>query len=111
MKNYILKSLRYIFSFNFLFRWMMSTNHKDIGTMYMIFGALSGVIGTILSLMIRIELSAPGKVFFDNNQTYNTVVTAHAFVMIFFFAMIDPFDPFVTPLRGLLVYPNFEANL
>jgi cytochrome c oxidase subunit 1 len=82
-------------------RWFLSTNAKDIGTLYLIFALFSGLLGTAFSVLIRMELSGPGVQYISDNQLYNSVVTAHALLMIFFMvmpALIGGFGNFLMPL-------------
>ncbi len=66
------------------FRWLNSTNHKEIALLYIYFGTLGGIIGSLLSWIIRLELAFPGSWFLVGNyQLFNVVVTLHAIVMIF----------------------------
>ncbi len=82
-------------------RWFLSSNAKDIGTLYLIFALFSGLLGTAFSVLIRLELSGPGVQYIADNQLYNAIITAHAILMIFFMvmpAMIGGFGNFLLPL-------------
>ena len=82
-------------------RWFLSSNAKDIGTLYLIFALFSGLLGTAFSVLIRLELSGPGVQYIADNQLYNAIITAHAILMIFFMvmpALIGGFGNFLLPL-------------
>jgi cytochrome c oxidase subunit 1 len=68
-------------------RWLFSTNHKDIGTMYLVFAVVASLFGGAFSMMIRMELMDPGLQFIHDKQFYNVIVTAHALLMVFFVVM------------------------
>ena len=69
--------------------WINSTNAKEIGTLYLIFAVFAGMIGTAFSVLIRLELAAPGVQFLQgDHQLFNVIISAHAFIMIFFMVNI-----------------------
>ena len=82
-------------------RYVYSTNHKDIGTMYLVFSIVAGVIGGVLSIAMRIELQNPGMQIFGSAHTFNVFVTAHGLIMVFFMimpALIGGFGNWIVPL-------------
>ncbi|HEY0114959.1 MAG TPA: cbb3-type cytochrome c oxidase subunit I, partial [Allosphingosinicella sp.] len=104
----------------FFVRWFMSTNHKDIGTLYLIFAIIAGIIGGGISGMMRVELAEPGIQYLESWASYiselagrgpadfnqaahfwNVLITAHGLIMVFFMvmpAMIGGFGNWFVPL-------------
>ncbi len=100
----------------FFARWFMSTNHKDIGTLYLIFAIFAGIIGGAISGMMRLELAAPGIQYLtgwasmmagkeasldEAYHMWNVLITAHGLIMVFFMVMpaiIGGFGNWFVPL-------------
>jgi cytochrome c oxidase subunit 1 len=82
-------------------RFVYSTNHKDIGTMYLVFAIVGGLVGGSLSIMMRLELQEPGLQFFHDPHMFNVFTTAHGLIMVFFMimpALIGGFGNWMVPL-------------
>ena len=85
----------------FFVRWLCSTNHKDIGTLYLCFAVIGGLVGGILSEIMRAQLDVPWQHIVTNGQEWNTIITVHGLLMIFFSvmpAMIGGFGNWFVPL-------------
>jgi len=85
----------------FFTRWFCSTNHKDIGTLYLIFSVIAGLIGGAFSVIMRMELQDPGMQYLEDGQMWNVLITAHGLIMVFFVvmpALIGGFGNWFLPL-------------
>ena len=85
----------------FVTRWLFSTNHKDIGTLYLMFAVFGGTVGGVLSEIMRAQLMFPGNHVVDSGQEWNTIITSHGLLMIFFSvmpALIGGFGNWFIPL-------------
>lgn len=83
-------------------RWLLSTNAKDIGTLYLGFGLISGLLGTAFSVAIRGELASRGGIIGSDYQLYNVVISAHALLIIFYMvipALVGGYGNYLLPVQ------------
>jgi hypothetical protein len=85
--NYICTVLRESRPYQWILRFLFSTNHKDIGTLYILWAVFASLVGSMLSLIIRTQLAVPGNTIVEDSQFYNVLITSHALIMIFFVVM------------------------
>ena len=93
-------------------RWLYSTNAKDIGTLYLIYAVITGLIGTAFCVLIRLELSAPGSQYLaGDHQLYNVIATSHGIIMIYFI-VVPSMAGWANYIRPVLVgAPDIRTNL
>jgi cytochrome c oxidase subunit 1 len=88
----------------FFARWFLSTNHKDIGTLYLVFAVMAGLVGGAFSVYMRMELQDPGLQYMTGENaghTWNMFITAHGLIMVFFVvmpALIGGFGNWMVPI-------------
>jgi cytochrome c oxidase subunit 1 len=86
---------------SFVRRWLYSTNHKDIGTLYLVFAVVASLVGGAISIYMRMELQNPGLQYMEDGNVWNVMVTAHGLIMVFFVvmpALIGGFGNWFVPL-------------
>ena len=85
----------------FFTRWLASTNHKDIGTLYICLAIFAGILGGAMSVLMRAQLMHPGNELISDHQFYNVLITAHGLIMVFFVvmpALIGGFGNWMMPM-------------